>query len=151
RAYNGETLTKYINTLREVGCDIPRSNGRNDYSYELRKAPFPLALAAEEWELLTRLMDILSQDSQGRSARKGLCQEYHQFLTQLQWMLKDDLGVTDTLPIPEQEGPQDSQTCRHQSSRQLYRRFCQEAFALGIRYQDAHQPLQQITVEPHEL
>lgn len=141
RAYNSETLTKYINTLREVGCDIPRSTSRNDYSYDLKQTPFPLRLDSTEREIAQKLLALLASQQD-----EALFSDYQNFLKQVAWYsdapgLADDNAVA-MLPLPELS----------QRSRQLrlYRSYCQAAFTLDITYQADGQE-HRILLEPHAV
>ncbi len=80
RAYNAETLSKYINTLREVGCDIPKATNRNDFTYDLMKNPFPMTLDDEETAVAGRLLSLLQEQPDDR-----LLQGYQDVLDALSW------------------------------------------------------------------
>jgi predicted DNA-binding transcriptional regulator YafY len=125
RVYNSETLTKYINTLREVGCQIPRSSSRNDYSYELRKTPFPLSLKPEELRVAEKLLKLLAQQSD-----ECLYQDYRDFLEQLSWVVDSD-GLE--LSHDAEGNPVFPALQQRREQMNTYRRYCQEAFLLEIR------------------
>ena len=142
RPYNSETLTKYINTLREVGCVIPRSSSRNDYSYELCKTPFPLALSRNELSVADKLLKLLSQQSD-----ECLYRDFRDFLEQLSWVA-DTVDMSQEAEEPELQIFPDLQKRREQMN--SYRRYCQEAFLLKIQYQ--HEGLKDVVyLEPHEV
>lgn len=142
RVYNCETLTKYINTLREVGCQIPRSSSRNDYHYELIKTPFPLALEPEEMAVAEKLLQQLAIQP-----NEGLYQDYRDFLDQLSWAVE----------IPRAEASQEAESSpffpeleKRRELMNTYRRYCLDAFMLEIHYSD--KGLQKIVyLEPHEV
>lgn len=141
RAYNSETLTKYINTLREVGCEIPRSTSRNDYSYDLKKTPFPLRIDAVERHVAQKLLALLASQPD-----EALFSDFQGFLKQLSWYsdsacLADDNAVA-LLPLP-------ALSRRAQQMRE-YRSYCQAAFTLDITYHADGQELR-MQMEPHAV
>ena len=142
RVYNSETLTKYINTLREVGCIIPRSSSRNDYGYELCKTPFPLTLDQDELSVADKLLKVLSQQSD-----ECLYRDFSDFLEQLAWVV----DAVDIVPGSDESELQifpDLQKRKEQVK--TYQRYCQEAFLLKIQYQ--HEELKtMVYLEPHEV
>lgn len=142
RVYNSETLTKYINTLREVGCQIPRSSSRNDYSYELRKTPFPLSLQPDELVVAEKLLKLLAQQPD-----ECLYRDYRDFLDQLAWVVDaSGLEVTDD----EAGNPVFPVLQKRREQMNTYRRFCQEAFLLEIQInQDGAEKT--VYLEPHEV
>jgi predicted DNA-binding transcriptional regulator YafY len=125
RVYNSETLTKYINTLREVGCQIPRSSSRNDYSYELLKTPFPLSLKPEELRVAEKLLKLLAQQPD-----ECLYQDYRDLLEQLSWVVDSD-GLE--LSHDGEGNPVFPALQQRREQMNTYRRYCQEAFLLEIR------------------
>ncbi|HEY9687156.1 MAG TPA: WYL domain-containing protein [Coleofasciculaceae cyanobacterium] len=144
RIYNTETLTKYINTLREVGCRIPRASNRNDYSYDLLKTPFPLRLEAEERAIAEKLLGQLC-----RQPDEMLCNDFREFLEKLAWCvecppLSEEEHAEHCLqPFPELEA--------RKKLLNTYRRYCQDAFTLDVRYHPEDAPLRELLVEPHEV
>lgn len=144
RSYNTETLTKYINTLREVGCEIPRSSSRNDYCYELLKSPFPLRLTPEELKIAEKLLGLICQQSD-----EALCNDFRALLEQLSWCidrssLPENLAREgNTEPFPE--------LAVQRKRLNTYRQYCQDAFTLEIRYQPEGEPLLDLQLEPHQL
>lgn len=141
RVYNCETLTKYINTLREVGCHIPRSSSRNDYSYELSKTPFPLPLASEEVEVADKLLRLLAIQPD-----ECLYQDYRDFLDQLSWAVE--------MPSLEASNAEDCKAAfpelqKRREQLNTYRRYCQEAFMLEIQYSNNGIETM-VYLEPHE-
>lgn len=146
RGYNSETLTKYINTLREVGCRIPRSTNRNDYSYELLRNPFPLVLEAKELSVARKLLDILA-----RQPDEVLYQDYRRLMEDLSWAV----GCNASLGLEEETGLIPASPMRDLGLwRQRYnefKRYCQEAFALDLAYADPERGVQTLSVEPYEV
>jgi predicted DNA-binding transcriptional regulator YafY len=143
RIYNTETLTKYINTLREVGCDIPRCSSRTDYCYELRKHPFALKLEPDEIQIADKLLSLLSNASD-----EILYRDYRDFLEWLSWAIETDPAASPstekiTLLFPELEVKRKLIT--------EYRQYCHDAFTLQLRYQTDDQSQKDLLVEPHEL
>lgn len=53
-----ETLTKYINTLRTLGCDIPRANKANRFRFRLEESPFEITPSPEDAKALDALMQM---------------------------------------------------------------------------------------------
>ena len=142
RVYNCETLTKYINTLREVGCEIPRSSSRNDYSYELNKTPFPLALEPAEMAVAEKLLKQLE-----KQPNEELYKDYRDFLDQLSWAVK--APQQPAVEASEPVGVFPALELRREQIR-TYRRYCLDAFMLEIQYQQAG-GLKTIYLEPHEV
>jgi len=143
RVYNTETLTKYINTLREVGCQIPRSSSRNDYSYDLRKTPFPLSLQQEELEVAEKLLKLLAHQPD-----ECLYKDYRDFLEQLSWVVASDaLEVSDdadgNLVFPALQ--------KRREQMNTYRRYCQEAFQLEIQMSQPGLETHTLYIEPQEM
>lgn len=141
RAYNSETLTKYINTLREVDCDIPRSTSRNDYSYELRRTPFPLQLEAGELQVAQKLFALLASQPD-----EGLFKGYQDFVEQLSWSSESawlvDQELMAKVPLPE--------LSHRWAQFRTYRAYCQAAFTLEITY-DSEGKQTHLLLEPHEV
>lgn len=140
RVYNSETLTKYINTLREVGCQIPRSSSRNDYSYELLQNPFPMALDDSEVSVLQKLLSLLAMQPD-----EALYADYREVLQQLAWSAERSFLPEDSLNwqiLPEQ--------ARRREQLRLYRAYCQAAFTLELQYQEPDQ-VEYLLLEPHEV
>src|SRR5262249_55550908 len=67
-AFNSETLTKYINTLRFLGCDIPRLSSRTDHGYVLAQHPFPLRVDDRPLALAGQLLSLLEHRADNRLA-----------------------------------------------------------------------------------
>lgn len=140
RVYNSETLTKYINTLREVGCQIPRSSSRNDYSYELLQNPFPLALDEPEVSVLQKLLSLLAMQPD-----EALYADYREVLQQVAWSAEQSFLPADPLNwqvLPEQ--------AKRREQLRVYRAYCQAAFTLELQYQDSDL-VEHLLLEPHEV
>ncbi len=140
RVYNSETLTKYINTLREVGCRIPRSSSRNDYSYELLQNPFPFALDASESSVAQKLLSLLAIQPD-----EALYADYREFLQLLAWSAEmpfPPLELLDGQVLPEH--------ARKREQLRVYRAYCHDAFALDIQYKEQNQ-VEHLLLEPHEV
>lgn len=56
-----DTVGLYINTLRQVGCQINRPSKRNQYAYELVYQPFGLRLTVHQAKVLADLKDLGAQ------------------------------------------------------------------------------------------
>lgn len=132
RTYNSETMTKYINTLRRAGCDIPKSSSRNDFQYVLESSPFRLSLSSEEITVAEKILTVLSGHPD-----ESLLSAYHDFLGELQWSLPE----THRFGRDYIRGPMDhDDDLRRQHRRELvrrYRRYCKEAQWLVLTYIDA--------------
>lgn len=145
RGYNSDTLTKYINTLREVGCRIPRSTNRNDYSYELLKSPFPLSLDSAEIRVARKLLDLLSSQPD-----ETLYQDYRQFLESLAWSSGNRDMAFDMDEPPVDDFPfQELDVWRQRFNE--YRAYCQDAFSLELSYRKANDELTHCLFEPYEV
>ena len=156
RVFNTETLTKYINTLREVGCLIPRSSSRNDYCYDLLKSPFPLIFNPEEHQIAEKLSHLLAHQPD-----EALAQSYQDFLEQLSWLVSNpDPDITEgetTEPVSAAlSGTRTEQPLilpalqKRREQMSLYRRFCREAHLLQIQGLN-NGTLTTLYLEPHEL
>lgn len=148
RTYNAETLTKYINTLREAGCAIPRSTNRSEYAYELLRSPFPLPMPADDVAMAMRLLGVLTQHPDG-----ALYDAFQSFLARLDWHLAEPpvswLTTSDVdarVPVSDPGDADALQRTRQQMTQ--YRRYCQDAFLLRLVY-DAEDVA--IQIEPHEV
>ena len=148
RVYNAETLTKYINTLREVGCEIPRSSSRTDYCYELRKHPFPIQLEPEEIQVAEKLLHLLAH-----SPDEALYEGYRDFLDGLTW-------AVETEQVSEEVQNKKSRQkvlnlfpdlAARQRLLSTYRHYCEEAFTLQVKYRRENQASEDIVLEPHEV
>lgn len=146
RVYNAETLTKYINTLREVGCRIPRSSSRNDYNYELLKNPFPLAVDAEEWAVVSRLRDRLAEQPDA-----SLSEGFESLLQKLSWSVNPPLGAFGDRAAEDEPDAPGSPDNRRALIRR-YRKYCRELFvlALKVREEDGRVSGEQL-VEPYDV
>ncbi len=151
RAYPSETMTKYINTLREVGCMIPRSTARNDYSYELQRNPFPLTLTETEHVLLHQLFSILS--------RQPNVSDYRELWEQLCWCCvlptEEPLSVSMS-SLSSAFTPQLNSTVpvwiRKKEDYQCYLRYCQESYTIELYFHDdTEEDPVYILFEPYEV
>ncbi len=147
RGYNTETLTKYINTLREVGCEIPRSSNRNEYSYELLRSPFPLSLEPEELAVAEKLLELLAEQPD-----ELLYNDYRELLEHLDWALHspDNRRLNGTAPLAGQNPLFPTLEARRQSLHTL-RRYCKDAFTLLLSYRHDDGQTIEMLLEPHEL
>lgn len=57
RKLSQDTICIYINTLRQIGCEISRPSKKNDFKYVLKSHPFSLTLAKEEAEGLINIRE----------------------------------------------------------------------------------------------
>ncbi len=56
RGFGSETLTKYMNTLRYLGSDIPRATNANQFRYEVTHLPLSVHLTHNEGDLLAKVI-----------------------------------------------------------------------------------------------
>ncbi|WP_373532438.1 helix-turn-helix transcriptional regulator [Vampirovibrio sp.] len=146
RGYNSETLTKYINTLREAGCRIPRSTNRNDYCYELFRNPFLLHLEPQEISVARKLMHLLAKHPD-----EALYQDYRRFMEGLAW----SLGTPGFLELDEDTALipatpyRDISLWRERFNE--FQQYCQDAFALQLQYLDPECGEMELLIEPYEL
>lgn len=130
RVFGAETITKYINTLRVFGCDIPKANGKQQFQYRLEKAPFPVDLSEAHVQLLIELNRLLSgyPDDQ-------LHVQFLKFFEHVLWSSKlqgrYQHHTLTTLLDGEQEG-----VCTGQEVVQVrkFKKWCRERQALTIHY-----------------
>ncbi len=141
RSYNSETITKYINTLRKVGCQIPRSSSRYGYHYVLQENPFPLRAEDDEIEVVCKLLSLLSDQSD-----ESLHMGYHDFLQKAAWMLESEQKqklldqIEDILP------PLSVQQRR--SLLRQYKEYCMDALVLDLDYKIDGAQKEHFIVEP---
>lgn len=132
RTYNNETITKYINTLRRVGCVIPKSTSKTEYRYCLTQYPFPIRLELETLSAVYFLLDSLSKSIDESLQRRALL-----FFQHVAWMLVEDQkqALLDKIVLFE---PQLSSAARKRLI-QTYQAYCKDALALEIEYQSERQ------------
>jgi hypothetical protein len=58
RTYNNETITKYVNTLRAAGCDIPPANRGRGFQYTLKQNPLPYLLPEVCLDTLVSALEV---------------------------------------------------------------------------------------------
>jgi predicted DNA-binding transcriptional regulator YafY len=144
RAYNNETISKYVNTLRIAGCHIPKASNRNDYQYEMSKTPFTLQLSKEEIEVTGKLLAVLS-----RQADENLTRDYRDFLDHLSWAVE--------LPDSPNETSVDEpvifyELAYHRKLMNTYRQYCQDAFHLRLDYRLPNSDVRLVLyVEPQDV
>jgi predicted DNA-binding transcriptional regulator YafY len=102
RTFNSETITKYINTLRSVGCNIPYANRRNRFCYSLLQNPFPLGLSAEELSVAGKIARLLAEHDD-----EELFIKYHNLLQRVGWLLAEEQKqlLNECLDSPGPNGP----------------------------------------------
>ncbi len=141
RAYNSETITKYINTLRQAGCQIPRANSQTHFQYKLLKNPFPVDFSSEELEAANRLLTLLASFSD-----EDLHIRYYQILQKVAWTVLDEERVQQLFGDSSMliEG-------KYRESRELltrYRELCKDAQVLELDYQITPDERVTLQVEP---
>ncbi|MBK8190136.1 MAG: WYL domain-containing protein [Vampirovibrionales bacterium] len=143
QAYNGETITKYVNTLRRVGCQIPRPNVRDAFQYALQRSPFPIPVSEAELAAAQRLLALLSA-----LPDETLYLRYYQALCKIAWSLSE-AHQTQLLCEP-QEACREESLQRRRALAAKFRELCKDAQVLSITYaSDAAEPLQ-LLVEPFQ-
>jgi predicted DNA-binding transcriptional regulator YafY len=144
RTYNSETITKYVNTLRRVGCEIPRANSGNNFHYELTKNPFPIALNEEKIKAAQQLLLLLASQPD-----EELHIRYHQFLQKVAWAVSNDkqewmlFNTDDILASPSVK-----------ARRELlakYKSLCLDAMVLEIAYQVDGDEIISLSLEPNRV
>lgn len=61
KSISKDTVRVAINTLRKIGCEIPRPSRTNQYKYELVSHPFVFVVSDEQFNALLRLKEILCE------------------------------------------------------------------------------------------
>jgi predicted DNA-binding transcriptional regulator YafY len=150
RTCSDETILKYINTLKVLGCKIHREQKDpltdSSVCYRLESNPFPLVLSHADVLIAQRLLTILGQHTD-----QGLVSAYQQFLKGLSWSLSNEQAVFSEgascdhfFEIP------DSQHSRKQAGE--FQQYCQQSFNLELQYQDENNSqILTCQVEPYDL
>ncbi|MDX2085888.1 MAG: WYL domain-containing protein [Candidatus Melainabacteria bacterium] len=146
RTYNSETITKYINTLRRVGCDIPPASRKNQFNYTLNQNPLPLDLDESLLVVARKLYSCLLAQPDDEL----LCQ-CHQLLEKVDWALSD--GQKHQFQFSSLQLPatlQNSELMYQDLNR--FRKLCRDALivVLECRAEEAASS-QRVTVEPHRI
>lgn len=144
RAYNSETITKYINTLRRVGCDIPRANSRHHFRYKLLQNPFPLPVDEEELCAAHRLLEILASHPD-----EELHVNYYNILRKVAWSVGDaqkaQLLFDTVTPLA------DGEVQRHRELLSQYRALCKDGQALEVTYRVQGDEVVSLSLEPNRV
>lgn len=144
QAYNSETITKYINTLRQVGCQIPRPNVREAFHYTLQRNPFAIPLSEDEIQAAQRLLARLSV-----LPDEALHLRYHQLLQKIAWSVREDAQERLLSESPTAGCEHGLRQRRERTAR--FQNLCKDAQVLAVSYHnDAAQPLQ-ILLEPLQV
>ncbi len=153
RAYNSETITKYMNTLRFLGCDIPRSSSRNQYRYELQKNPFAHVLSDDLIEIARRVAFDLE-----RQPDEGLSQNYNAFLSKVAWMMGEASDYFETNVDEKTLENESIDTVIESKELQLrrdtfkkFQDFCQEELVLELLYRLSSDQVVLMNVEPNKV
>ncbi|MEB3246031.1 MAG: hypothetical protein VKJ06_08625 [Vampirovibrionales bacterium] len=137
RMLNTETITKYVNTLRLLGCAIPKVTVYNNFRYELLHSPLPITLPEPAWNIALRVLEWLQTDP-----FEERFSAYRTVIDKARWAM----GI-----IPD-ENPsvrmvQTAKGLRHYRHQiRLFRKLCLEGMMLQVRYQ----PLARIPAPPPE-
>ncbi|MEB3207097.1 MAG: WYL domain-containing protein [Vampirovibrionales bacterium] len=125
RMLNTETLTKYVNTLRSMGCAIPRVTANNEFRYELLTNPFAVTLEEQPWQVALMVLEWLRSDP--------FEERYHAYQTVIdkaRWMMGETPSENPALRmVKTSEG---LRHYRHQI--RLFRKLCLENMALEVKY-----------------
>ncbi|MBY0450494.1 MAG: WYL domain-containing protein [Cyanobacteria bacterium] len=146
RSFNNETITKYMNTLRYLGCCIPRASNANRFSYQLLQNPFPLQLNEEAWQTLLQLGKQMSEDPDER-----FYQQLLQFLARVAWYLSPR-HQSDVALIQQASENFTNPLLRQQ--RQLMRQYqslCRQGQVLEIDYWVEGATPVALMVEPRQV
>ena len=127
RAYNSETITKYINTLRQVGCDIPRANSQTNFQYQLVKNPFPIALQDDELLAANKLLMLLASQPD-----EVLHVNYYNVLKKVAWAIPGEVQIQMMFGNNGLLLSDSSSVEREQLTR--FRELCKDAQVLEIGY-----------------
>ena len=130
RSFNSETLTKYINTLRFLGGNIPRSSSKTRYCYTLASHPFPMPLTPPQNKLALSVLDILH-----RQPDTQLYEQYRDFLTHMFWANGQELSDIAKLPDTDSKSAPKIINVLETQRRLLarYREFCHDGQMLHVR------------------
>lgn len=141
RSYNNETITKYINTLRKVGCNIPKTSSRQNYRYVLQENPFPLSLNELEMLALKSVIEILEN-----SPDEVLQRRFLTFLQQVTWMLEPAQKEQIHGMIAAKQAVLSIEVKRQLMTQ--YKRYCQDKMVLELYYQSDAYTRSGLLVEP---
>lgn len=100
RSYNNETITKYVNTLRAVGCDITPANRSSKFQYELNRPPFALQLSPAHLQTFQQLLQLWQQ-----KAPPHFLETLNPLLDKLLWALEPEASQSIKQGLAFQEGP----------------------------------------------
>ncbi|MGE0199729.1 MAG: WYL domain-containing protein [Candidatus Melainabacteria bacterium] len=146
KTYNPETLAKYINTLREAGCRIPRATATLQYSYRLAAHPFPLILPPQEALVLRKLYAHSWEHQQAQTLNP-----LQPVMDKLSWLF----GFENTHAWLLTNGglctPSSSPTDADDGTAPytVLERYCRDQQVLTIRYRPAaNQPLEELHIVP---
>lgn len=146
RTYNSETITKYMNTLRQVGCDIPRANSKNRFHYQLRKNPFSLRFEEDELAVAAQLKKLLATHPD-----EELYERYLDLLEKVIWGVEEpqqDMLFPDRLKTERRT----LGLHRRQALLARFKQLCKDAQVLQLKYYHAEdRPPTKMTVEPHRI
>ncbi len=141
RAYNSETITKYINTLRQTGCQIPRANSQTHFQYKLLKNPFPIDFSDEELESANQLLILLASLSDG-----DLHVGYYKILEKVAWTVTDEERIEqlfgDVTGLISAGRREDRELLAR------YRELCKDAQVLEVDYRVNEREVVTLQVEP---
>jgi len=144
RGFNGETITKYMNTLRYLNCAIPKANIQQGYQYRLTKTPFPIHIKDEEIEVLNRVLAILIAEPDD--------EYYHLFQELLQkvaWSIGDENKSNRLFEVVLKNG--DDALINQRKKLSYYRKLCREAHAIEINYRRSDGQENILIVEPKQI
>lgn len=153
RGVGSETLTKYINTLRQAGCDIPRAGSANGWAYQLARSPFPVETSTDE---VTAVLEALTATLLHPQCQPAWLEAWLRVLWALDLpndsslaSLRDDLKLACLSP-PAGWGP--AALAEVNSQIQQWQAYCDAGLALSMVYQPPQlKESFHLTLDPVEL
>ena len=144
RTYNSETITKYVNTLRQVGCFIPPANRAERFRYSLQASPFAFSFQSGQWQ------SILNFSEQLAKIRSPLLQPWLKLLNRLCFHLKSEQAQALQAFYQEFVDTSDqSDSTLSPSALSSYKTLCQEGHLLQFVISNGAPP-RWVELEPHD-
>ncbi len=144
RGFNGETITKYMNTLRHLGCAIPKANIQQNYQYRLIQTPFSFQTSDEEIAVLNRLLEILTLEADDEYYKA-----YQKLLQKISWSIADNEKLDQLLNV-NLNNP-DDQLIEKRKKLSYYRQLCQDGQALELTYTYTDGQETTLIIEPKRI
>lgn len=144
RGFNGETITKYMNTLRHLNCKIPKANIQQNYQYQLMEAPFPFPTSDKEIEVLRKLHTILTLEPNDE-----YYQDFQKLLQKICWSIADKEKSQALQQLNFKEP--DKQLTEKRKKLAYYRQICKDGQAIEISYTYQNNTTVTLIVEPKQV